>query len=73
MVYRAKCTHIPSHTTDIYYLENKNFVTDKTDIYIEVNSAEEAEMIEDLDRLYVSLFQKRLALFNFRKGHHGNS
>lgn len=69
MVYRAKCTHIPSHTTDICYLELKKFVTDKTDIYIEVASEEEAELIEDLDRLYVSLFQKRLALYNFRKGH----
>lgn len=69
MKYRAKVTQIPSHTTDIHYLYNRQFVTDKTDIYIEVESEEEAELIEEINELSKELTRKRLQLYNFRKQH----
>lgn len=67
MKYRAKVTQIPSYTKDIYYLHNRQFVTDKTDIYIEVESKEEAELIEEINELSKELTRKRLQLYNYRK------
>ncbi len=69
MAYRAKVTQIPSHTTDICYLHMRKFVTDKTDIYIEVESEEEAELIEEINKLSKELILKRLQLYNYRKQH----
>lgn len=69
MMYRAKVTMIPSYTKDIYYLHERQFVTDKTDIYIEVESEEEAELIEEVNELSKKLTLKRLQLYNYRKEH----
>lgn len=68
-MYRAKVTMIPSYTKDIHYLHKRQFVTDKTDIYIEVESEEEAELIEEINNLSLELTRKRLQLYNYRKEH----
>lgn len=48
MVYRAKCTKIVS-VVETYYA-NPRYVRDQKDRYVEVETEEEAELIEELNR-----------------------
>lgn len=50
MMYRAKCTWILNEIKTIYHGMDLNFVRDVTDIYAEVHSEFEAELIEAANR-----------------------
>ena len=51
MVYRAKITKIQNWVEDHYNLIAYTFVRDKKDVYIEVEDEDEAELLENINRL----------------------
>ena len=51
MVYRAKITKIQSWVEDYYSMNAYKFVRDKKDVYIEVKDEDEAELLEEINRL----------------------
>ena len=51
MVYRAKITKIYNTIEDIYNFKKHHVVTDSKDAYIEVDTEEEAEIIEEMNKL----------------------
>ena len=51
MVYRAKITKIQSWVEDRYSVTAYTFVRDKKDVYIEVKDEDEAELLENMNRL----------------------
>lgn len=51
MKYRAKITKIQAWVEDHYNLNAFTFVKDKYDVYIEVDDADEADLLESLDKL----------------------
>ena len=66
MKYRAKITRIFSQIESCYNIKNYTLVTDFKDSYIEVNTEEEAEIIEHLnelkeeyDKTYIKLLEMR--------------
>lgn len=57
MKYRAKCTHCASPIMNIYPRRNNYYVTDANDLYIEVSTEEEANLIEQLNGHQESSFR----------------
>ena len=51
MVYRAKITKIQSWVEDHYSVTAYTFVRDAKDVYIEVKDEDEAELLENMNRL----------------------
>ena len=51
MVYRVKITKIQSWVERNYNINAYNFVRDKKDVYIEVKDEDEAELLENMNRL----------------------
>lgn len=51
MVYRAKITKIRSWVEDHYSVTAYTFVRDAKDVYIEVKDEDEAELLENMNRL----------------------
>lgn len=50
MKYRAKCTWCLSQIANLYNKKTAYLCHDKTDTWIEVNTEEEAELIEELNK-----------------------
>lgn len=50
MVYRAKVTKILSWVESHYYLRDYPLVLDDSNVYLEVNSQEEAEFVEAINK-----------------------
>ena len=64
MKYRAKITNIISQIRNVKLYTNRYIARDTTDSYIEVNTEEEAELIEELNytidkatRIYTKLIE----------------
>lgn len=53
MVYRAKITRIWSTIESLYNVKNYTIVYDNKDAYIEVDNEDEAELIEQLNKLEI--------------------
>ena len=51
MVYRAKITKIQSWVESNYNMNAYTFVRDAKDVYIEVKDEDEAELLENMNRL----------------------
>ena len=51
MLYRAKITKIQSWVEDHYSLTAFTYVRDAKDVYIEVKDEDEAELLENMNRL----------------------
>ena len=51
MVYRAKITKIQSWVESNYNMNAYTFVRDTKDVYIEVKDEDEAELLENMNRL----------------------
>ena len=51
MVYRAKVTKIQSWVESNYNMNAYTFVRDAKDVYIEVKDEDEAELLENMNRL----------------------
>ena len=60
MKYRAKITNIIPQIKNIKAYEKGYICRDKEDLYIEVDTEEEAELIEELNNTY----QKAFAIYN---------
>ncbi len=63
MVYRAKITRIFSFVESNYNLEKYSIVRDSKDAYLEVNSEEEAELLEKLNQLETERCKTALRLY----------
>ena len=50
-MYRAKITKIQAWVEDHYSVTSYNFVRDKKDVYIEVKDEDEAELLENMNKL----------------------
>lgn len=66
MVYRAKITRIWSTIESYYNLKNYNIVRDTKDSYIEVDNEEEADLIEQLNRLETERCKTLMTLIEIR-------
>lgn len=62
MVYRAKITKIVSYIDTIYSLNCYNRVKDSRDVYIEVTTEEEAELIEKINDTQAKLILQKMML-----------
>lgn len=62
MVYRAKITKIVSYIDTVYSLNRFNRVKDSKDIYIEVPTENEAELIELINETQTKLFLQKMRL-----------
>lgn len=62
MVYRAKITKIVSYIDTVYSLNRYNRVKDSKDIYIEVPTENEAELIELINETQTKLFLQKMRL-----------
>lgn len=51
MVYRAKITKVQAWVESNYSINAYTFVRDAKDVYIEVQDADEAELLENMNRL----------------------
>lgn len=51
MVYRAKITKIQNWVEDHYNVEAYRIIRDAKDVYIEVKDEDEAELLENMNRL----------------------
>lgn len=57
MRYRAKCTRIAGKLCEIYNIHNHHIVKDATDLYIEVDFEDEAELIEKINAKALEISQ----------------
>ena len=64
MVYRAKCTKIISFIESHY---NNTIVSDKKDKYVEVNTLDEAELIEEMNKLETRKSEIIIKLLSMRE------
>lgn len=64
MKYRAKCTKIVSFVEDNYNVNVYHIVRDASDKYIEVDTMEEADIIEELNRIEEKALKLKLRLFD---------
>lgn len=64
MKYRAKCTKIVSFIEDNYNCNVYHIVRDAKDKYIEVDTLEEADIIEELNRLQEKAIKLKLRLYD---------
>ena len=62
MVYRAKITKIVSYIDTIYSLNCYNRVKDSRDVYVEVPTEEEAELIEKINETQTRLILQKMML-----------
>lgn len=70
MKYRAKFTRILSTIENLYNFKKHNVVRDSKDAYIEVDTEDEAEVIEELNRLEakrISLLKELHGLIAFNQ------
>lgn len=66
MVYRAKCTKIYSDVEDIYNTNKNHIVKDQSDYYIEVETENEAEIIEKMNKLQKEFSELKLKLIGLQ-------
>ena len=63
MMYRAKITRILSFVESHYNLEKYSIVRDSKDVYLEVKSEDEAELLEKLNQLDTERIKTELRLY----------
>lgn len=69
MVYRAKITRIQSWIESNYNFNKWHIVKDSKDVYIEVDNPDEADLIEDINRIQEQLTNLKLKWYNlYEKG-----
>ena len=62
MMYRAKCTRIRDLLTKIYKGHHPHFVKDRNDTYLEVDTLQQADCIERLNKAEEERLQAEMAL-----------
>lgn len=70
MKYRAICTHCISPIMNIYPSRENNYYYDATDLYIEVKTPEEANLIEQLNRYQEGSFRVYNELVKLTSNNH---
>ena len=68
MKYRAKCTKIISFVDSHYNMNAYQKVRDAKDTYIEVDTPEEAELIEEINRHQEAISAATLKLLDIIEG-----
>lgn len=70
MKYRAICTHCVSPIMNLYPRSESHYYYDATDLYIEVNTPEEANLIEQLNRYQEGSFRVYKELVKLTSNNH---
>lgn len=66
MMYRAKCTKIVADVENMYNTNKNHIVKDERDYYIEVNTEDEAEIIEKMNKLQREFSELKLKLIDLQ-------
>lgn len=67
MKYRAKMTYCIPQMMNVYENGNAQIVRDAKDFYIEVNTEEEAEVIEEINKHFQQALQLYKQLINLQE------